>query len=368
MRTGKTLEQLSAELINIRDNAKDFIVPASQMQAITRDAAGHGSDGVALQFSVGGEEKTLDLNRWSNQQLAGYADIPKAYYDRILAERPELLVANINHGLRNQAGDKRMVRAYGDDIRGLVSSKYRRLDSHDLVENVMPAMIDGGLQVVSSEITDKRLYLRALSPRMLADVKVGDTVQYGLQIVNSDVGAGSLRVEPLLYRLVCQNGMITQHAFRKFHAGRSLAAGDDSIELLTDSTLRLGEAAFWAEVRDIVNGAMKPEVFAAEINKMRAATEQAITNFNLEEVVEATCRKLGIGLNANARQGVLESLASGSNGAGLNKWGLANAFTYVAEREGTIDFDQTVELERAGGQIIELNATDWRQIAEKKRA
>lgn len=362
MRSGKTLEQLSAELIRIRDTAADFIVPSGKMQAVARGGA------VAIQFNVGGELKTLDLNKWSNQQMAMYAEIPKQYYDRILAEQPSLLVDNINHGLTKQAGDKRMVRAYGDGVRGLVSSKFRRLDSHDLVENVMPAMIEGGLQVVSSEITDKRMYLRALSPRLLADVKVGDTVQYGIQISNSDVGAGSLKVEPLLFRLVCQNGMITQHAFRKFHAGRSMAAGDDSIELLTDSTLRLGEAAFWAEVRDIVNGAMKPEVFAAEMDKMRAAATQQITNFNLEEVVEATCKKLGIGLNLNARQGVLENLASGADGAGLTKWGLANAFTYVAEREGTITFDESVELERAGGQIIELNAADWRQVAEKKRA
>jgi hypothetical protein len=287
----------------------------------------------------------------------------------ILQEKPDLLVNNISHGLAKQNGDRRLVRCLDDHVRGLISSKFRRLDSHDLVENVLPSMMDAGMEVTSCELTERRLYIRALSPRMKADVKVGDTVQYGIQISNSDVGAGSLRVEPLLYRLVCSNGMIAAHALRKFHAGRNLAAGDDTIELLTDATLRLSEKAFWAEVRDIVQGALRAEVFESQVEKLRAAADAPIRNFDLEQVVDLTCRRLGVGLPGGTKQGVLEALASGNQGAGLTKWGLANAFTWVAERATTdLDFDQTVELERAGGAIIDLSDKDWRAIAEKRGA
>ena len=46
-------------------------------------------------------------------------------------------------------------------------------------------------------------------------VKVGDAVQAGIAISNSEVGQGSLRVEALDYRLVRTNGMIRETAVRK---------------------------------------------------------------------------------------------------------------------------------------------------------
>ena len=40
------------------------------------------------------------------------------------------------------------------------------------------------------------------------DVVPGDTVQGGVIISNSEVGLGAVSVQPLLYRLVCTNGMV----------------------------------------------------------------------------------------------------------------------------------------------------------------
>lgn len=360
MKAGKTLLDLAQALHNARQNAKDFIVPAQAVTAVADGAPG-------LAFNNGTIEVKAQLNNWSHSQLATYADIPRAYYDRIQTQSPELWVRNVNHGLTQQNGDRRMVRILDGKIRALVSSKYRRFDSADLADAVMPALLESGMEVVSSDLTERRFYLRATTQKLQGEIAKGDVIQAGIMLTNSDVGAGSLRVEPFYVRLLCTNGMVREHAIRKTHLGRSLAAGDDVLELLSEDTVRLGEAAFFAEVQDVVTKLLSPEFFERDLAKLKASTEQKITNFDLQQVVDATCKSIGLTANGNVKQSIVEALASGNQGAGLTKWGLANAFTAVAGIDA-VDFDQSVELERAGSSIIELTPSQWRTVAEKKAA
>jgi hypothetical protein len=86
-----------------------------------------------------------------------------------------------------------------------MSSRYRILDSHDMLEAIYPTFIEKGLKIESSAVTDKSVYSLRLSRQQLkSEIKQGDVVQYGITISTSDVGAGSVRVEPLIYRLGLQ--------------------------------------------------------------------------------------------------------------------------------------------------------------------
>lgn len=366
MKAGKTLEQLAQSLEHARKDARDFIVPASQLIAFPGTAANENAKVISIGWrGKEGGENTFNLNNWSSTQLASYADVPKAYFDRIILENPGLAAQNVNHGLEKAAGDKRMVRSLDGTIRALLSPKYRRLDSADLVDAILPSLFDAGMQVVSSELTDRRLYLRATTTRLTGEIAKGDVVQAGIMISNSDVGAGALRVEPFLLRLVCLNGMVREHAIKKAHIGRNLALGDGVEELLTEKTVRLGEAAFWAEVKDVVAGLLRPEIFERDVEKLREAAAVKITNFDLAEVVEMTCASIGLKTTEQTKLSIVEALAAGNQGAGLTKWGLANSFTAAAAAEH-LDFDQAVELERAGSQVIDLDAKSWRLVGERR--
>jgi hypothetical protein len=59
---------------------------------------------------------------------------------------------------------------------------------------------------------------------------------------------------------------------------------------------------------------------------------------------------------------ILAALASGNEGAGLTKWGLANSFTRAAQSDD-FTYEESIELERAGGLIIELPKNQWSNIA-----
>jgi hypothetical protein len=357
MKTGKSLTQLAQELERIRESAKDYVVPTAQL---AMDESG--------KLRMGERTEALGLTNWSASQLATYTDIPKNYFDRIRAENPALLSRNVNHGLAkiaNEAGTKakpesRMLRTIDGNVRGFLSSRYRRLDSYDLLETVFPVMQSHQLTVESAELTERRLYIKATTARLQSEVKKGDVVQYGLVISTSDVGSGSVRVEPLIYRLVCSNGMIADTAMRKFHVGKD-QGGDMVEELLSDSTKELTDRAFWAQVKDVVEGSMRPEVFNAQVDRLRAAAGEQITNFDLPRVVELAMKATGV-TGEGTRNSIVAALASGNEGAGMTKYGLINAFTRAAQSKD-VDYDQATDLERAGGAILTLNPNQWRAIS-----
>ncbi len=123
-------------------------------------------------------------------------------------EQPGLLDRNVNTWLSDDA-DRRMVRTLDGKVRAVLSERYRRLDNYDLAENVLPILqqLDGA-RFESVELTETKMYLKVVTPRVTFEVAPGDVVQAGIVISNSEVGLGTLSVQPLVYRLVCRNGLI----------------------------------------------------------------------------------------------------------------------------------------------------------------
>ena len=73
-------------------------------------------------------------------------------------------------------------------------------------------------QIVSCDITETHLYLKVINKSMKEEITEGDIVQAGFVVSNSEIGLGALKVEPLVYRLVCKNGMISKdYAHKKYH-------------------------------------------------------------------------------------------------------------------------------------------------------
>ena len=176
-------------------------------------------------------------------------------------------------------------------------------------------------------------------------------------ISNSEVGAGSLRVEPFIYRLVCLNGMIAQdNSFKKYHIGRGYEAGEAVRELLADETRRLDDKVFWMKVQDVVRGAFDQDLFNALVEKMSKATQNKITSEDIPEVVEVTAKTYGFSGDTNSS--ILRNLIDGGD---LSQWGLVNAVTATANQSQ--DYELATDLERAGGKILELGAIEWARLA-----
>jgi len=114
-----------------------------------------------------------------------------------------------------------------------------------------------GAEIVSSEVTETHMYIKVINKRLKAEVTVGDVVQAGIVISNSEVGLGSLKVEPLIFRLVCKNGLIVKdYAQKRYHVGKQIDNDDSAYEIFSDETLAQDDRAFFMKVQDTVRVAI----------------------------------------------------------------------------------------------------------------
>ena len=253
-----------------------------------------------------------------------------------------------------------MVRTLGNDTaRAFLSDKYRPLDNWDLAQAVLPQLIESGAEIVSCEITENKMYIKAVSYRITAEVGVGDVVAGGVIVSNSEVGQGALFVAPYFERLVCKNGMVANDwAKRKYHIGTKNSDGlsfDKAYQLFTDKTKELTDQAFWHQVRDLVSAALDPNQMDIMLEPMRQGLNRQITGnvFDQFTVIENN-----LGLDADEKQGILQNLLKDS--LGNTQWGLANAITRHAE--DVESYERATELESIGYTVATKSGTAFNAL------
>jgi hypothetical protein len=340
--------ELAQEVERMKDAKKDYVVPSRMvgMQELG------GEDQGKILF----DGKLFTPTEVFHEQLSEKLQIPKKYYDRMQADAPALLARNVNQWM-GQSEDRRMVRTVGGQARALLSDRYRPLDNDMILEGVLPVLMkQSGLTILSSEITERRLYLQVVNERVTGDVKVGDTVQAGLTISNSEVGLGSVRIEPLLYRLICLNGCIMPTAMRKNHVGKQ-AVESDGYDFYRPETVLADNRAFMMKIEDTVRNAFDMLAFSETIKKLTITAGNKIEGKPLMDVVEDVTARFDLGKGEG--ETLLQNLI---NGGDLSQWGLANAITAMANT--TENYDRAVEFERIGGRVIDLSPADWRTMAQ----
>ena len=293
----------------------------------------------------------------ARRQLADKLKIPYAYFERMREEHPVLLDRNVNTWLQSE-DERRMLRTLDGQVRAVLSDRYRRLDNFDLAESVLPILQQlPEVQFESVELTDTRMYLKCITPRLSYEMAPGDVVQAGVVISNSEVGQGTLSVQPLLFRLVCRNGLIAaDRSLRKTHVGRTLGTEDEGIQVFQDDTLRADDQAFFLKVRDVVQAAVSEATFLQTAHKLQKTLRIPLVGDPVK-TVEVLAQRYT--LNDAERAGVLRALVSGAD---LSGYGLVNAVTHFSQE--VEDYDRATEFEALGGKLIELSAPEWKGLAE----
>lgn len=356
MKAGKTLDDLLIE-VERRANAKrDFVVGTDALE-MTGDNA----------LMVAGEYQ-LEPNEIAHDQIGAHCEIPAKYYDKMRAEAPALLASNVNHWFRKEPV-KRMVRAIDTKARAFLSDRYRRLENEDLALAAIPALREAGVDVMSSEITDRRMYIKAVDPKVTRELQAkggvfGDgahnivrVLAPAITISNSEVGSGALSVLAGVYDGFCSNlATFGERSARRYHVGKQADLGEDVYALLSQDTRDMTDKAFWAQIGDVVRAAFDRAKFDALCEKITATQEHKITG-EPEKVVLLTTRKLGM-TDAEGKV-TLRHLLSGGD---MSRFGLYNAITRASQ--DIESYDRATEFERLGAQVIELPDSEWKPILQ----
>lgn len=368
---GISLEELHARLTAERPTRMDAIVRTDQhveMVPLAPRQVGRslvadvgvlfntrGSDLSALDGQVAG------LTPYMHGQVAARSGIPKAYYDRMRATQPELLVRNVETWWKSEP-EKRMARLVqpatveggrlrlGDLTgRAWLSDRYRTLDNLDFVLTVLEAAYKYEACVEAAHLDDERVYLKLLSPRLRADIKRGDVLEAGVIVKNSEVGDGRVLVQPFFKRLICMNGMVGTEQYGQVHLG-----GENDVGILKQDTLAAEARSVWLQVRDWVVAVLEGHFLEQTVAQFRRAEGVHVpADVPAKRAVATVVRNFG--LTGGDGEGILERyLRNGSD----TMFGMVNAVTQYAH-EGGNDFRRQVELEQYAGRLL---ATESRQF------
>lgn len=342
MKQGRTMGALTSEVMRQFESKQDMIVPSSMM-AMNEEA----------NLIAGGE--VYPIREHAHQQIASKLGIPYGYYNKMLTQETALLQQNVNTWI-GRSEDRRMVRVLDGHVRAVLSDRYMRLDNYDLLEAVLPIfMSDPEFKVASCEVTETKLFLKVTNSRIKGEVRVGDVVESGIMITNSEVGAGTLTIDPMIHRLVCLNGaVINKVGIRRVHLGRQAGETDDILRMYSEATRNLDAQAFFSKVKDLVSNTFDSVKFGEMVAMMRVASTDEIKIKPTEIIEKLENKKM---FQPEDGQGILEKLLYSRD---LTRYGLSNAIT--SHSQDVESYAKATELEELGGDIITMPATDWRVL------
>ncbi len=353
MKIGRSLTDLATEIDRPAKSKQDFIAGTDQLNVVPLMNEGHPR----LELAVAGHGQ-FPMRDLPLTQIGERTGIPTKYLRRMADEAPELLGTNVNHWFRQQPG-RRMVRTLDGQVRAFLSDKYQRIDHFDVANTVLPVLREvPGLTIRSCEITEQRLYIKATTNAISREIKsrrVGDVVEAGVMISNSEIGLGAVNISPFALFLVCLNGAVRDGGRRWNHIGRRAEEQDNPYLLLSDETRQADDRAQLLMIRDTLKSALTADLFDRWLHKVQGTTEQRLEG-DVTMAVKVLANNLG--LTNNEHDSVLRHLIEGGD---LTQYGLFNAVTRTAE--DSENYDRATELETLGTRVIDLTPGEWRMMA-----
>lgn len=362
MKQSMNLSELARELRCQALQKKDYIVDTRSLeirsQRLPAISCNHGKVVSTLRMQPSANiprAMEYSLSENAHRQIAARLNIPWAYYSAMYDQSPELLDRNVNHWLQSKP-EKRMIRTLDRSVRAFLSDRYRRLDNYDLAESVLPILAKmRNTEVISCDLSPEKMYIKVINKDLQREVLPGDVVQCGIVISNSEVGLGSLRVEPLVFRLVCTNGLIARDfSQRRYHVGRAAQNDVDVYELYSDETLQADDKAFFLKVQDTVRAAVDKSRFDVIVNRLQDTTSAKLQG-NPVAAVELLGNKMY--MSSDEQGGVLRHLIEGGN---LSAYGVINAVTHYSHE--VVSYERATDFERMGGQLLALGRAEWNDI------
>lgn len=349
MKTGRALPDVLKELKRQNDSKRDYISPAPSLNL--------WDDGRTLSMRTPVSQELFGTTDLFHRQIGAALSIPAKYYDLMRKEKPDLLAQNVNGWLQDR-DQSYMIRSmdYGEGrmARAFLSDRYRRIDNLEVASAVLPLFAgQPDVEIISSEVTESKLYIKVVNHR-LEKACVGDTVQAGVVIANSEVGLGAVSVLPLIYTLACTNGMVVSSlGERKAHVGRQTKGLEDFIAY-SDDTLEAEDKAFMLRLRDATLAAIEETRFSQIVDTLAKAADAPITG-RVQDVIELTGKNYG--LNQGEQDSILNYLIQGGD---LSLYGLANAITRSSQDVDS--YDRATALETMGWSVATMPATQWKEI------
>lgn len=339
MKKGHDIRNVVQQINKDVKSKKDYIVTLNALEVTTSNNTYPN-----LEFTDAPDQYSLTDH--SMNQLCGKLEIGTQYLRKCLPVSQELVAHNLNFWIKNTKSKELMVRTIerkSDELpniaRAVCSNRYKRIDNDVVVTHSLNKLMDLGLDIKYINYDRDTLNVTAVNPKVEGEVSEGDVVQSGVTITNSEIGSGSLIIQPFIYRLVCTNGMVAPRYLNRFyskHVGKIIIdpSQDDQYITIIDKMQKQ---------IDLVND---NEVWKESFQKLKDSTKQTI---NSHQIVELAKKQ---GVTESERAQIFERL---NHYVGdtftTTKYDLANAITNLGNDEEKSD-QRSRFFQELGGLIV----------------
>tara|TARA_R110002020_G_scaffold9522_7_gene37368 strand:- start:85 stop:1194 length:1110 start_codon:yes stop_codon:yes gene_type:complete len=356
VKTVLNAEELLRRVVDESQQKADYVVKTEGMQMYANSY--HGNDNLTLDLNQNDQNsKVYSINNHALGQMATTFQVPRPYVDRMLLSSASLVADNFNHWFKNSDSAK-MIRTHELEhgakflVRAFLSDKYRRVDNDEIAKTVLPILLDpkNNWEITECQITDTKLYIKAIATNLIGEVKKGDAVRYGVIISNSEVGSGAINVKPFIDRCVCDNGLIiADNSMRATHLTSSQADGN-LWSMLSDQTKSDDNRLLLKKVEDVVEHTANRENFEFQLDRLKEADGIVINK--PQEAVKVL--KQTFNFTELEHDSILNNLMNRTDelAGPVTKWTLSNAVTHLAH--DTADYDKGIDYEVIGNRILDL--------------
>ncbi len=363
MKEGLSIQQLAERLDGIKNAKQDFLIDT---RGVKLEQVPSGRHLVANVM----DQQEFVVQPHALRQMEDRLRVPAKFADRLYDDHPDLLCDLVNQ-LFVREPERRLFRTLNTNLRAFMSDSYRIMDNYDLAQAVLPVLVEHGAVVQSCEVTEKKMYIKAIRPDMEAEFgppegsEMGrghtlfiEHVQAGITISNSEIGCGGLNVQPSVFTKRCTNwASWKDDRYHKVHLGKKATGDSESMiwDVMSDQTKKLSDEALWSQVRDFTVASMDGTIFNKIVDKLREARGEVIEGDPIKMIEKVQDR---FAFNETETGNVLNHLIQGGD---LSKYGLHAAVTRAAA--DVESYDRATELEQIGADIIELPRNQWQTLA-----
>jgi len=270
-------------LVNEGKIAQDFIAPigvnlkdSGSRPVIT---FAHQDKGVQMIMPDG----RFSLHSNAVSQLAERMGVPTRYL-RDLANGDEWQ-QDLAATILNQHSDwtprsRVLVRTVGQQVRGVLSDSYRRLNSVEILTAFVEEAANQGAVISDAYMNDTKVWAETILPQpfVIPTAKNGDVVIFaGARFSTSDYGDGAVDMRTFLLNGACLNGMVRESVMKQVHLGSKLP---DSLAL-SERTFQLDTATTVSAVRDLTKGLYSKDNILQKAYEIQGASEIEV-DFNRE--------------------------------------------------------------------------------------
>lgn len=265
-------------LVNEGKIAQDYIAPLGVNLKINDHAPVITFNGEGDKLAMNLPDGQFSLHDNAIGQLADRLGVPQRYLRTLAGGQAwgrQLAATVLNEHSGWTQRSRVLVRTVGQQVRGVLSDSYRRLNSVEILTAFVQEAAGQGAVIADAYMSDTKVWAETILPQPLVipTRNNGDVVIFmGARFSTSDYGDGAVDMRAFMLNGACLNGMVRESVMKQVHLGSKLP---DNLQL-SQQTYELDTRTTVSAVRDLTSGLFSRDSIERKAIEIQGASEMAV--------------------------------------------------------------------------------------------